>query len=90
MNPSIQNARMQIREQLDFATVLYQKGLYKQSLKILEKASIAYRYEEKYLAFEIVELEKVIESQYITTSMSNRAEQLIQDAQFWQNKMNCV
>jgi hypothetical protein len=81
MNPSIQNARMQIREQLDFATVLYQKGLYKQSLKILEKAkSIAYRYEEKYLAFEIVELEKVIESQYITRSMSNRAEQLIQDA----------
>ena len=81
MNPSIQNARMQIREQLDFATVLYQKGLYKQSLKILEKTkSIAYRYEEKYLAFEIVELEKVIESQYITRSMSNRAEQLIQDA----------
>ncbi|MGB1449713.1 MAG: hypothetical protein ACPG8F_07730 [Flavobacteriaceae bacterium] len=81
MNPSIQNARMQIREQLDFATVLYQKGLYRQSLKILEKAkSVAYRYEEKYLAFEIVELEKVIESQYITRSMSNRAEQLIQDA----------
>ena len=81
MNPSIQNARMQIREQLDFATVLYQKGLYKQSLKILEKAkSIAYGFEEKYLAFEIVELEKVIESQYITRSMSNRAEQLIQDA----------
>lgn len=81
MNPSIQNTRMQIREQLDFATVLYQKGLYKQSLKILEKAkNIAYRFEEKYLAFEIVELEKVIESQYITRSMSNRAEQLIQDA----------
>ena len=81
MTPSIQNERMQIREQLDFATVLYQKGLYKQSLKLLDKAkAIANRYEEKYAAFEIVELEKVIESQYITRSMSNRAEELIHDA----------
>ena len=37
MSPSIQNPRMQIREQLDFATVLYQKGLYKQSLKNFRK-----------------------------------------------------
>ncbi len=70
---------MQIREQLDFATVLYQKGLYKQSLKILERAkAIAVKFEEKYAAFEIVELEKVIESQYITRSMSNRTEELVQ------------
>jgi hypothetical protein len=41
MSPSIQNPRMKIREQLDFATVLYQKGLYKQSLKILEKNETA-------------------------------------------------
>jgi hypothetical protein len=40
MNPSIQNTRMQIREQLDFATVLYQKGLYRQSLKILIKPKL--------------------------------------------------
>lgn len=83
MNPSIQNTRMQIREQLDFATVLYHKGLYKQSLKTLDKAkSIAIRLEEKYVAFEIVELEKVIESQYITRSMSNRTQRLIEDASF--------
>ena len=35
LNPSHQNIRLQIREQLDFATILYQKGLYKQSLKLL-------------------------------------------------------
>lgn len=88
MNPSIQNKRMLIREQLDFATVLYQKGLYKQSLKILEKAKgFATQMEEKYAAFEIVELEKVIESQYITRSMSNRTEQLILDAS-WLAKQN--
>ena len=38
MNPMHKNIRIQIREQLDFATILYQKGLYKQSLKVLEKA----------------------------------------------------
>ena len=35
INPSQRNKRMLIREQLDFATVLYQKGLYNQSLKIV-------------------------------------------------------
>src|SRR5690606_10283923 len=40
MNPVNQNNRILIREQLDFATILYHKGLYKQSLKILEKAKI--------------------------------------------------
>ena len=77
LNPSHQNIRIQIREQLDFATILYHKGLYKQSLKILDKAkSVAISNEEKNIAYEIVELEKVIESQYITRSISNRADEL--------------
>ena len=37
MNPVHKISRIQIREQLDFATILYQKGLYKQSLKVLER-----------------------------------------------------
>ncbi|WP_242134486.1 hypothetical protein [Aestuariivivens marinum] len=77
LNPSHQNIRIQIREQLDFATILYHKGLYKQSLKILDKAkTMAIAHEEKNVAYEIVELEKVIESQYITRSISNRADEL--------------
>ena len=77
LNPAHKNIRIQIREQLDFATVLYQKGLYKQSLKLLDKAkSLALDNEEKNIAYEIVELEKVIETQYITRSLSNRADQL--------------
>jgi len=77
LSPSHQNARSQIREQLDFASILYHKGLYKQSLKILEKAKeFAILNEEKNLAYEVVELEKVIESQYITRSISNRADEL--------------
>ncbi|MBF03740.1 MAG: hypothetical protein CMP76_10625 [Flavobacterium sp.] len=81
MNPVNQNNRILIREQLDFATILYHKGLYKQSLKILEKAKIAaLENEEKNIAYEIVELEKVIESQYITRSIVGRADELTTQA----------
>ena len=77
LNPVNQNMRVQIREQLDFATILYQKGLYKQSLKILDKAkAIAIENEEKNIAYEIVELEKIIETQYITRSIPDRANEL--------------
>jgi len=77
LNPVNQNIRIQIREQLDFATILYQKGLYKQSLKILEKAkNMAIENEEKNVAYEIVEFEKIIETQYITRSIPDRADEL--------------
>jgi hypothetical protein len=77
LNPVNQNVRVQIREQLDFATILYQKGLYKQSLKILDKAkATAIENEEKNIAYEIVELEKIIETQYITRSIPDRADEL--------------
>ena len=77
LNPVNQNIRVQIREQLDFATILYQKGLYKQSLKILDKVkTVAIDNEEKNIAYEIVELEKVIETQYITRSIPDRADEL--------------
>ncbi|MEE9363395.1 MAG: hypothetical protein V3U92_12430 [Cellulophaga sp.] len=77
LNPVNQNIRVQIREQLDFATILYQKGLYKQSLKILDKVkTVAIDHEEKNIAYEIVELEKIIETQYITRSIPDRADEL--------------
>jgi len=72
---------VQIREQLDFATILYQKGLYKQALKLLDKAkNIAIEHQEKNVAYEIVELEKVIETQYITRSIPHRADELATQA----------
>ena len=74
---SNQNIRVALREQLDYATILYDKGLSKQSLKILDKAKgIALKNGEKNIAYQIVELEKVIESQYITRSIENRADEL--------------
>jgi len=81
LNPIHQNAKMQVREQLDFATILFNKGLHKQSLKVLDKAkNLAISNEESNLAFEIIELEKVVESQYITRSMSSRADDLVKQS----------
>jgi hypothetical protein len=78
LNPAHQSVPVQIREQFDFAYILYRKGLYKQSLKLLDKIKIqALDYEEKNLAYEILELEKIIESQYITRSIENRADSLV-------------
>ncbi|MDL1913258.1 MAG: hypothetical protein FDW93_01850 [Bergeyella sp.] len=80
-NPSNQSNEILIREQIDFATILYNKGLYKQSLKILEKAKqMSLSLEEKDMAYVVIEFEKIIESQYITRSISTRADDLIRDA----------
>ncbi|UOU97584.1 hypothetical protein MUU74_13900 [Chryseobacterium daecheongense] len=81
MNPIHQNYRIQLREQLDFANILYQKGLYKQALKILDKTKqTALELDEKSIASEIINLEKVIESQFITRSIEGRADELIEQS----------
>jgi hypothetical protein len=75
LNIPSQNIRYQLREQIDaFCTI---KGLYKQSLKILDKTKlVALENDEKLMAYEIVEL-KLIESQYITRSIQGRADELV-------------
>jgi len=81
LNPAQHNIRITIREQLDYATILYNKGLYTQSLKLLDKAKLlAMEHEEKNIAYEIVELEKIIETQYITRSIATRADELSEQA----------
>ncbi len=75
-----QNIDMQLRENLDYARVLYNKGFYKQSLKLLERSKVVaknHRYHT--IRLEILEFEKLIESQYITRSIETKAEELTQD-----------
>ena len=58
-------------------------------MKLLEKAKLlALKHEEKYIAYDIVELEKIIESQYITRSLSNRADHLITEAGYLSKQNN--
>ncbi|NNE29542.1 MAG: hypothetical protein HKN16_07890, partial [Saprospiraceae bacterium] len=66
-----------VREQMDFARLLYGKGLYMQSLKVLDKAKqMANEAHEDLLELEIIEFEKIIEARHITRSIENRAEEL--------------
>lgn len=76
------NIDIQLREQIDYARILYDKGLYKQSLRILDKAkSLSYQHHRITLTTEILGFEKLIESQYITRSLRNRADQLIEETE---------
>lgn len=71
------DAGQAIREQVDFANILYGKSLYRQSLQVLDKAKKkALDLEMRSLAIEIINFEKLIESQYITRSIETRAEDL--------------
>ncbi len=76
------NVDMQIRQQLDYAKLLYNKGLYMQSLRLLDKTKvIAMEAQQNMLCVEVIEFEKLIESQYITRSIEGRAEQLTTESQ---------
>ncbi|WP_240935715.1 hypothetical protein [Hymenobacter sp. HDW8] len=72
-----QNLDIQLREQLDYARVLYNRGLYQQSLKMLEKVKVAAHHAEMpHIALLALDFEKLIESQYITRSLRGKAENL--------------
>lgn len=69
--------RIMLREQVDYAEVLYNKGLYQQALRCLAKAkTLAANHQEIELQMQILEFEKLIEARHITRSIENRAEQL--------------
>ncbi len=72
---------IQIREWMDYAQILYGKGLYLQSLKLLDRAkAIAKNMNLDALHLEIVEFEKRIESRHITRSTTERMVNLTQEA----------
>ncbi|MTI88183.1 MAG: hypothetical protein FH748_09465 [Balneolaceae bacterium] len=76
-----QNVDIMLREQIDHSRILYNKGLYKQSLRLLGKAKgLAKQHNRITLEFEILTFEKLIESQYITRSLRNRANELIEES----------
>ncbi len=72
-----QNMDIQLRENLDHAKVLYNKGFYKQALKMLDKTKVLAKETKHFtIALEVMEFEKLIEAQYITRSIESRAETL--------------
>ena len=77
------NVDIQLREQLDFARILYGKGMYLDSLKILDRAKeVATKNHQDILLLEVLEFQKLIEERHITRSraVKNKVEDLIDDA----------
>lgn len=76
-----ENIDILLHEQLDYARILYHKGLYHQSLRILEKLKeLAKSYHQDSFLIQIISLEKKIETLHITRSMQDRADQLSAEA----------
>ncbi|MEO6135266.1 MAG: hypothetical protein ABIP35_08945 [Ginsengibacter sp.] len=71
------NIEIQLHEQLDYAKILDNKGLYHQSLKILDRLKeVARSHNQLTFVMEVLALEKKIETLHITRSMQDRADAL--------------
>lgn len=82
------NLDMELRESLDYAKMLYAKGMYKASLNILDKAKKTALKSDLYTdALTIIDFEKHIESQHITGSMYPKAEQITMETQAILNRI---
>jgi hypothetical protein len=71
----------QLSEQIMYARLLYNKGLYLQALKILDKVkALAKNYNQSTYRLQALIFEKKIEAMHITRSMEGRAEQLTKES----------
>ncbi|HVZ26501.1 MAG TPA: hypothetical protein VG842_10620, partial [Sediminibacterium sp.] len=77
-----ENLELYLHEQIDFARILFNKGLYYPSLRLLEKVKEAARanHQVTYIQ-QVLFLEKKIEALHITRSMQDRAEKLHQETE---------
>jgi len=74
---------IEIREQIDFARILYGKGHYLDALRILERVrSRATEHNQDLLRFEILEFQKLIEARHITLSrqVDNKMDLLLKES----------
>jgi len=78
---STESIDLQLHEQLDYARILYNKGLYLQSLKILERVKdLAKAYHQESFLIQVISLEKKIETLHITRSGESAADRLTNEA----------
>lgn len=78
---STESIELQLHEQLDYARILYNKGLFLQSLRILEKVKdLAIAYHQESFLIQVISLEKKIETLHITRSGEDAANRLTQEA----------
>lgn len=72
---------LQLNEQFDYAHILYKKGLFLQSIRLLDRAKETARANQKFnFLVQVLALEKRIESLHVTRGMQSRAEILSGEA----------
>lgn len=75
------NIDLLLHEQMDYARILYNKGLYLQSLKILDRMKDMAEANNQFTYLQqVIFFEKKIEALHITRSMQDRAERLSSEA----------
>lgn len=85
------NIDLQLHEQMDHARILFNKGLYLQTLKVLEKLKETARsYQQLTYLQQALFFEKKIEALYITRSIHNRAEELAGESDRVNNELSKV
>ncbi len=74
------NVDLQLTEQLDYARILYTKGLKIQALKILERVKEIARTNQKFnFLAQVISLEKKIETLHITRSSQEKTDELAEE-----------
>ncbi|MDP9230838.1 MAG: hypothetical protein M3O67_09240 [Bacteroidota bacterium] len=86
-----ENIDIQLHEQMAHARILYNKGLYLQSLKMLDRMKELARVHNQvtYLQ-QVLFFEKKIEALYITRSMQDRADQLITESNEVNDRLSSI
>ena len=76
------NVEQALNEQMDYARILYHKGLYLQCLTLLERVKLMARhYHQLTHLLQVLFFEKKIETLYITRSIDARADQLSDESE---------
>lgn len=85
------NIDIYLHEQLDYARILYNKGLYLQSLKLLDKIKeTAKAHNQISFLVQVLFLEKKIETLHITRSIQDRADQLVAESRALNKSLHSV
>ena len=78
LSASTKNKRLQLREQLDYVYILYNKGLYDQSLLMLQRVKAqAEKLDDTAVVSHAVEFEKEVQTQYLSKTSFAYVDELV-------------
>ena len=88
---SDEDINLHIRELIDHSTILYNKCLYDQCVKMLDKAkNLAEKYDKNTLLLEIIEFEKRLVTKYIRSNIEDKVSKLIKASDQINEKINNI